>query len=1135
MFSRHVLFSGFMLSALSVFGQLNESFDEPEFENYAQWSGMTTEFQVNSDNHLQLNATLAGQSFVVAGFPAESLDDKEWRLWIKQGFSGSDNNQSRYYLTTNGNALAYSGTTASAGVQGYFLRFGEGGSSDAVRLFRDDGAGNSTLVLSGVEAAIASSFEINLKITRNQTGLWSLYADYGGGEFFQLQGTATDATYDTGTGVGIICNYTASNIANFRFDNLYFGPIITDNQPPQALSAIALSSNTVEVTFSEAIDLATGGNPLSYFLQGQGVPESVVPNGSAVILEFAQAFQENEQQTLNVSEVQDLVGNVMSPVSLNFMWFVPAVAQFRQVVFNEIFDDPTPVVGLPDAEYVEIYNPSEEPFDLEGWVLVNSTTPKTLSSYVLAPGEHLVLCNSTSTEFFDGLPVMGISGFVALVNGNDSLTLLSPQGEIIDYVAFKGEWHEEEFSDGGYSLEAINPELLCQSSSNWRTSTAEPGGTPGQVNSVYSLTVDSSGPVPVSVNAIDLFEIELWFSEAILDWDEVETAYLEVGPTIILTEKSGENKLRIVFTEPLDYGTSYTIFVSAVYDCAGNSTANASLDFSIGFPVVAGDVIINEIMAAPSSNTGSLNAEYVELYNRTDKLLDLTGIKLKTGTPIQGIQIAPFGFLVLTRVADVALFTDNIPVIGLNSFPQLTNAGMLLELRDSNDELLDSVEYSDKWYVTSGTSAGGYSLELINPDAPCSDASNWRASANPSGGTPGFENSIFDNSPDLTGPALLYVLAQSPTQFVVVFNKSIDPGNGPGISALIWEPGNSGMTVSAIEVSSLVHDPTFGNRLNVQLSSDLIAGKKYLLRLSDVPNCEGFLANVEVEIARAEQAQIGDVVVNEILSNPRGDGKDFVEIFNRSLKNVTLEGWALASEANGTIDNIRKFTDEPVLFLSGSYLAISNDIVNIKNEYPNAFAKRLWLTPSMPAYNNESGIVVLLDFLEQEMDKVVYDESMHFALLDNLDGVSLERIDPGRPSQDNTNWLSSAQAVGFATPGYENSQFAPGGKPSAEFYANPEIFSPDNDGFQDVVTFLFDMSSPGFAGSITIYDAEGRVIRKLVKNELLAISGSYSWDGVDEKGQKAAMGVYLAVLEYFNPEGQRGISKAVCVVGHKLN
>ena len=56
-------------------------------------------------------------------------------------------------------------------------------------------------------------------------------------------------------------------------------------------------------------------------------------------------------------------------------------------------------------------------------------------------------------------------------------------------------------------------------------------------------------------------------------------------------------------------------------------------------------------------------------------------------------------------------------------------------------------------------------------------------------------------------------------------------------------------------------------------------------------------------------------------------------------------------------------------------------------------------------------------------------------------------------------------------------------------------------------------------GSVHIYDNLGRLIKRVLNNELLGNSGILSWDGTNELGQKAAVGIYMVYFEYFNSSG----------------
>jgi hypothetical protein len=177
--------------------------------------------------------------------------------------------------------------------------------------------------------------------------------------------------------------------------------------------------------------------------------------------------------------------------------------------------------------------------------------------------------------------------------------------------------------------------------------------------------------------------------------------------------------------------------------------------------------------------------------------------------------------------------------------------------------------------------------------------------------------------------------------------------------------------------------------------------------------------------------------------------------------------------------------------------------------------------------------VVLMD-VDDTLDLFRYNDDLHFELLNATEGVSLERIDPARPSSDNTNWHSASEAVGGATPGYRNSQYSTAADPSSELVIERAIFSPDNDGFEDVLTMSYQLDGPGFVGNIIIYDRSGRETKKLMQNELLGMSGSISWDGITDENEKARIGPYIVVFEVFDLSGNVEAHRNTVVLAHKL-
>ena len=67
-----------------------------------------------------------------------------------------------------------------------------------------------------------------------------------------------------------------------------------------------------------------------------------------------------------------------------------------------------------------------------------------------------------------------------------------------------------------------------------------------------------------------------------------------------------------------------------------------------------------------------------------------------------------------------------------------------------------------------------------------------------------------------------------------------------------------------------------------------------------------------------------------------------------------------------------------------------------------------------------------------------------------------------------------------------------------------------------------------------IYDINGRTVRTLVKNQLLATEGIFTWDGTTDNISKARIGSYIIFFEVFSESGEVKSLKKTCVLGHKL-
>ena len=354
----------FFVGLTSVcFGQLQDDFSDGDFSNNPVWSGSTSQFSVNSSKQLQLNNTVAGQSYLSTPFSTNSLDGFEWQVYVKQAFSSSASNYGRVYLTSDQSDL-------TKPLNGYYLQFGEANSNDAIELFRQSGS-TSVSVCRGTNAAIANSFAVRVKVTRDNAGLWKLYVDYSGGNNFASNANGTDLTFNTSSFFGIRCTYTVTNATKFYYDDFLIvaPPPPADTTPPTLVNVQTTSSNAVSITFSETIKSSSAQLTENYTVNNSiGNPSAAVlqSDGKTVALTFSKNFTNGVQNQITISGVQDLADNAIATVISPFLFFQSTPAKLKDIIFAEIFPDPSPQVGLPAQEFVEIYNRSSNPFDLSG-------------------------------------------------------------------------------------------------------------------------------------------------------------------------------------------------------------------------------------------------------------------------------------------------------------------------------------------------------------------------------------------------------------------------------------------------------------------------------------------------------------------------------------------------------------------------------------------------------------------------------------------------------------------------------------------------------------------------------------------------------------------------------------------------
>ncbi|MDR1950793.1 MAG: lamin tail domain-containing protein, partial [Bacteroidales bacterium] len=246
-----------------------------------------------------------------------------------------------------------------------------------------------------------------------------------------------------------------------------------------------------------------------------------------------------------------------------------------------------------------------------------------------------------------------------------------------------------------------------------------------------------------------------------------------------------------------------------------------------------------------------------------------------------------------------------------------------------------------------------------------------------------------------------------------------------------------------------------------------------------------------------------DVVISEIMFNPPTGSAEYMEIFNRSEQDIPFSELRLGRfNTQEQLSGVLVITANPDLILPSKTYAVLSRTPEILVQFHDVCADAILVTmPNLPALSNTSGRYAITRKDSSFIDEMYYHSSMHFALLAETKGISLERLSFEKSGTDPNNWHSASKTSGYATPGCPNSQgiFAIETEKIFEIY--PSLISP-NDDFNNILSLSYNLETSGFTGNIRIFNSNGRMVKHLVKSELLGTQGTYFWNGLSEQNTK---------------------------------
>ena len=744
----------FYLTAVFLFvsyltnAQFSDDFSDGDFDTAPEWIGEESKFEINEDAVLQLNApTEADIAYLTVS--STLIDDVVWDFFLQLDFNPSSSNLARVYLVSDN-------TNLNSALNGYFVQIGN--TDDEISLYQQTGL-TVTKIIDGADDVVNTDVvKVRIQVTRDAVGNWELFRDTLGGHDFISEGTVFENTHLTTEYFGVYAKYTATRSDKFMFDDL--GSPYVDGTAPLLNSIEVVANNQIDLFFNEAMNELSVENSLNYIIDGGiGNPTSAVLNvldPAHVSLIFDAVFSNLETYNLTINDVADLAENSIVTTTIPFEYIEIDTGEAYDIIFTELFPDPMPTIGLPEVEFIELYNRSEKVIDLNGWILSDNLSNTSLSEYLLLPDQYVLICSTDDLALFDIENKLGLASFPNLNNLKDSLVLKNNEATVVDHLVYTVQWYQNEDKiNGGWTLERKNIIDKCSNSENWSASIDMNGGTPGHINSVWTEEADITSPDLKNLLVINDSSFLLIFTELL---DTFVSVDFSINPGDLALEWRYINSSIIELkTTMLAANQLYNLTITNANDCWGNDKLITS---KIGLPSqpIANDLILNEVLFNPI--TGA--SDYIEIYNNSDKLIDLSEIFI--GNWDEGIANAkqivnqrtlflPQNFIVVSE--DTSSIVKNYSIYNSASFiqadlPSFPNDSGTVYLVYEDDLILDFLNYSEKMQFSLLDDFDGKSLERIIYDDSQNNRDNWHtASEFVDWGTPGYRNSQYQQTKEL--------------------------------------------------------------------------------------------------------------------------------------------------------------------------------------------------------------------------------------------------------------------------------------------------------------------------------------------------------------------------------------------------
>ncbi|MCB2199862.1 lamin tail domain-containing protein [bacterium] len=842
---------------------------------------------------------------------------------------------------------------------------------------------------------------------------------------------------------------------------------------------------------------------------------------------------------------------------------------FADIIITEIMYNPS---GPESAnEYIELYNTGPERMPLNGYTISDGTGTDELvryngdgSTFYLDAEDYAVILDpdywdQDSLWYDEVMPwytllltvedaALGSGG---LGNSNsETITLRNPSQLVESSRTY------QPGAPGGSSEERIDL-AGGEGDGNWAFS--EAGGSPGIFNTVglpdYDVAVDTliitpppgeQGIYSARFRVRNRGRMECDYRMELTLYHRYHDRYYTRDERLVMSQRdtlSSGDTLWVEQNLDLDDSGKWSIAVNVFFSGDQNYDNNQrSVDYWLAYP--EGSVRIAEIMADPGTEH---IAEWVELANRYPaaenpdstrnielkgwSLRDAQGITMQIDSSSQRYLHSTYGTerrFVLANDEKIEEWDtiDSYSVLVQTPFPSLNNNGDSLYLVDPTGRVIDSIEY--------GPAIRGRSWVRDDLDGPAG-VDGWSLSTAEAGGTPGIPEAPRDTMVDLSIDSLWWEMGRGyeavakqgdsremsggydvPFLYARVRHNSIPSDIERVQVRLSWSmiglpPEEQSEHVEFVEIPL---PPANGSdTVSVEYWHGSFGAIRFTAELQVEDQDEG--NNLRVGELYIPWYYGGGLRVNEVMANPGAQsGGEWVELISSYHQGVNVDGWQLEDAAGN-----RTLISQPdTLRLFDEYLVLAEERDAFLVRWPDVDPAIVFACESWAKLNDSGDAIRLLDPTGSLLDSIGFGTSR-----------------PGQSLISESHWNISSSEEG-GSPGEANNWTPPTGPEGSDFSLtlSPNPFSPDGDGYEDLMEFFFTIPDGGGRVTLILFDVRGREVGMLLENKWVQTGVPYIWDGrrgLHVPRLKTGMYVYLATLE--NEPGRATIKGTLVVAGSR--